>query len=226
MSEASDKERPTEEGKLQERDLFLGLIQSFQAAAMQQMGKVMNPFTEKIERDMGHAQMSIEMLEMLRTRTQGNLTGQEARFLNHGLTAPHLVRLLAQLRDHPLDVLPIESHGRGLLLRAVRLEKRRQPLGAPAQERLMARLAPLSLLPLPEHPLGVQLAPLAEDVGMARDHLVDDPANQPLELRAVLALERDAQEHDQEQEIPQLLLHGGPIVARDRLSDFVRFLEH
>jgi len=86
MSEASDKERPTEEGKLQERDLFLGLIQSFQAAAMQQMGKVMNPFTEKIERDMGHAQMSIEMLEMLRTRTQGNLTGQEARFLNHVLT--------------------------------------------------------------------------------------------------------------------------------------------
>ena len=86
MSEASDKERPAEEGKLQERDLFQGLIQSFQAAAMQQMGKVMNPFTEKIERDMGHARMSIEMLEMLRTRTQGNLTGQEARFLNHVLT--------------------------------------------------------------------------------------------------------------------------------------------
>jgi hypothetical protein len=53
---------------------------------MQQMGKVMNPFTEKIERDMAHAKLSIEMLEMLRTRTSGNLTGQEARFLNHVLT--------------------------------------------------------------------------------------------------------------------------------------------
>jgi len=53
---------------------------------MQQMGKVMNPFTEKIERDMEHARMSIEMLEMLRARTEGNLTGQEARFLNHVLT--------------------------------------------------------------------------------------------------------------------------------------------
>ena len=86
MDEARDKERPAEERTLQERDLLLGLFQSFQAAAMQQMGKVMNPFTEKIERDMGHARMSIEMLEMLRTRTQGNLTGQEARFLNHVLT--------------------------------------------------------------------------------------------------------------------------------------------
>jgi len=74
------------EGPLHERDLFIGLVQSFQAAAMQQMGKVMNPFTERIERDMAHARMSIEMLEMLRTRTTGNLTGQEARFLNHVLT--------------------------------------------------------------------------------------------------------------------------------------------
>jgi len=74
------------EGPLPERELFIGLVQSFQAAAMQQMGKVMNPFTEKIERDMAHAKLSIEMLEMLRTRTSGNLTGQEARFLNHVLT--------------------------------------------------------------------------------------------------------------------------------------------
>jgi len=74
------------EGALPERDLFIGLVQSFQAAAMQQMGKVTNPFTEKIERDMAHARLSIEMLEMIRTRTTCNLTGQEARFLNHVLT--------------------------------------------------------------------------------------------------------------------------------------------
>ena len=83
---AEEKKEGPSEGSLQERDLFIGLIQSFQAAAMQQMGKVMNPFTEKIERDMAHARLSIEMLEMIRTRTTGNLTGQEARFLNHVLT--------------------------------------------------------------------------------------------------------------------------------------------
>ena len=76
----------TQEGPLHERDLFIGLVQSFQAAAMQQLGKIMNPYTQKIERDMEHAKLSIEMLEMLRTRTAGNLTGQEARFLNHVLT--------------------------------------------------------------------------------------------------------------------------------------------
>ncbi|HXF58356.1 MAG TPA: DUF1844 domain-containing protein [Candidatus Saccharimonadales bacterium] len=80
------KEGTGAEGAMEQRELFIGLVQSFQAAAMQQMGKVMNPFTEKIERDMAHAKMSIEMLEMLRARTSGNLTGQEARFLNHILT--------------------------------------------------------------------------------------------------------------------------------------------
>jgi len=68
------------------KDLFLGLIHSFQAAAMQQMGKIMNPFTQQVERDMGQARLSIDMLEMLQERTSGNLTGEESRFLSHVLT--------------------------------------------------------------------------------------------------------------------------------------------
>jgi len=78
------EERP-EEG-LTRKDLFLGLIHSFQAAAMQQMGKIANPYTEKIERDMRQARLSIDMLEMLEERTTGNLTGEESRFLQHVLT--------------------------------------------------------------------------------------------------------------------------------------------
>jgi uncharacterized protein DUF1844 len=68
------------------RDLFLGLVHSFQAAAMQQMGKIMNPFTNQVERDLPQAKLSIDMLEMLQERTQGNLTSEEARFLAHVLT--------------------------------------------------------------------------------------------------------------------------------------------
>ena len=68
------------------KDLFLGLVHSFQAAAMQQMGKIMNPFTEKMERDLRQARLSIDMLEMLQERTSGNLTGEESRFLTHVLT--------------------------------------------------------------------------------------------------------------------------------------------
>ncbi len=67
------------------RDLFLGLIHSFQAAAMQQLGKTANPFTQEIERDLPQAQLSIDMLRMLEERTKGNLTSEESRFLAHVL---------------------------------------------------------------------------------------------------------------------------------------------
>ena len=76
----------TPDETISRKDLFLGLIHSFQAAAMQQMGKTMNPFTEKIERDLAQARLSIDMLEMLQERTSGNLTGEESRFLSHVLT--------------------------------------------------------------------------------------------------------------------------------------------
>jgi hypothetical protein len=70
---------------LSQKELFLGLIHSFQSAAMQQMGKLMNPFTQQIERDLPQAQLSIDMLVMLQERTNGNLTPEESRFLAHVL---------------------------------------------------------------------------------------------------------------------------------------------
>ena len=65
--------------------LFMQLVMSFQASAMQQMGKIKNPFTDKIERNLSQAQMSIEMLTMLQEKTKGNLTGDESRFIDHVL---------------------------------------------------------------------------------------------------------------------------------------------
>src|SRR5262245_10534230 len=73
-------------GPMSRRDLFLGLVHSFQAAAMQQMGKIVNPFTNQVERDLTQAKLSIDMLEMIEERTRGNLTSEEARFLAHVLT--------------------------------------------------------------------------------------------------------------------------------------------
>jgi F0F1-type ATP synthase membrane subunit b/b' len=61
--------------------LFGGLVTMFQAAALQQMGKVKNPMTDKIERDLEQAQMSIDMLDMLQQKTKGNLTKEEEQFL-------------------------------------------------------------------------------------------------------------------------------------------------
>jgi len=61
--------------------LFMQLVFSFQTAAYQQMGKIKNPSTDKIERDLNQARFSIDMLEMFKQKTQGNLSEAEDQFL-------------------------------------------------------------------------------------------------------------------------------------------------
>jgi len=65
---------------------FLQLVLTFQTAAWQQMGKLKNPLTDKIEKDLNQAQFSIDMLEMIRTKTQGNLSENENFFLNKAIS--------------------------------------------------------------------------------------------------------------------------------------------
>ena len=61
--------------------MFIQLIAIFQAAALQHMGKLKNPASEKIEKDMGQAQLSIDILDMLKVKTKGNLSAEEERYL-------------------------------------------------------------------------------------------------------------------------------------------------
>lgn len=63
--------------------LLLYLISSFELAAMQSLGKIKNPLTDKIERDLTQAQFSIEVLDMLKHKTKGNLTKDEEKFLEN-----------------------------------------------------------------------------------------------------------------------------------------------
>jgi hypothetical protein len=62
--------------------LFHQLILSFHTAAWQQMGKVVYPLTGKIEVDLPSAAFSIDMLDMIESKTKGNLTKMEADFLH------------------------------------------------------------------------------------------------------------------------------------------------
>ena len=51
--------------------LFMQLVLMFQTAAMQQMGKVINPLTKKIEKDLAQAKFSIESNQLgLKIRIQ------------------------------------------------------------------------------------------------------------------------------------------------------------
>ena len=62
--------------------LFFQLVMMFHTLTMHQLGKIKNPMTDKIERDLPAAQASIDMLEMLKIRTKGNLNDNEQRMLS------------------------------------------------------------------------------------------------------------------------------------------------
>jgi hypothetical protein len=74
--------------------LFVQLVMMFHTLTMHQLGKIKNPVTDKIERDLPAAQGSIDMLEMLKDRTKGNLTDNEHRMLGE---------LLKELRLNYVD---------------------------------------------------------------------------------------------------------------------------
>ena len=48
--------------------ILAGLVFSLQAAAMQQLGKIQNPMTGQIEKDLEQAKGTIDILDMLKTK--------------------------------------------------------------------------------------------------------------------------------------------------------------
>jgi hypothetical protein len=49
----------------------------FQTLALQQLGKLINPISGKMERDLQQARVTIDMLQMVQEKTAGNLTARE-----------------------------------------------------------------------------------------------------------------------------------------------------
>ena len=56
--------------------LFVNLILIFKNAAIQQMGKIINPLTGKVEKNLEQARFSIDMIEMLKDKTRGNVSAE------------------------------------------------------------------------------------------------------------------------------------------------------
>jgi hypothetical protein len=65
--------------------MFGQLVAMLHFAAMQQLGKVKNPMTDTIERNLEAARHTIDTLDMLQARTRGNLTPEEDQFLRQML---------------------------------------------------------------------------------------------------------------------------------------------
>ena len=77
-------------------DLFLGLVASLQMSAWMQLGKITNPMTGKIDRNIEQAKETIDLLGILEERTRGNLHEEEARAIS---------RLLYDLRMNYVEEL-------------------------------------------------------------------------------------------------------------------------
>jgi hypothetical protein len=73
---------------------FVQMVMSLHAAAMQQMGKTMSPLSGKLERDLGMAKQTIDMLDMLKRKTIGNLSDEEQSLVD---------RLLYEARMNFID---------------------------------------------------------------------------------------------------------------------------
>jgi hypothetical protein len=69
-----------------EAALFLQLVLGLQQAAMVALGKLMNPMSGKIERNLEGARNTIDTLAAIEARTRGNLESDEQRVLTQVLT--------------------------------------------------------------------------------------------------------------------------------------------
>jgi len=69
-----------------EAALFLQVVLGLQQAAMIALGKLMNPMSRTIERNLEGAKDTIDTLGAIEARTRGNLEPDEARVLSQVLT--------------------------------------------------------------------------------------------------------------------------------------------
>ena len=76
----------TEEQLKKEDQLFIHLVNTFVQSAWISLGKVKNPVTDKLERNLEQATYYIDLLGMLQTKMKGNLSEWEEQYIIHSLS--------------------------------------------------------------------------------------------------------------------------------------------
>ena len=89
----------------QNSELFQGLVISLAAATMQHLGKTLSPVTNKIEKNLPAAQATIDMLDMLEAKMQGNLSDNEAKLLK-SILAELKLNYVETLNEKPAEAVP------------------------------------------------------------------------------------------------------------------------
>ena len=62
--------------------LYFNLLLTWHQSAMSALGKINNPVTGKMERNLDQAKAMIDMLEMLHVKTKGNITEEMGKTQN------------------------------------------------------------------------------------------------------------------------------------------------
>ncbi len=75
-----------EEQLKKEDQLFIHLVNTFVQSAWISLGKVKNPVTDKLERNLEQATYYIDLLGMLQTKMKGNLSEWEEQYIIHSLS--------------------------------------------------------------------------------------------------------------------------------------------
>jgi hypothetical protein len=70
--------------------LFMMLIQQHQQIGMMGLGKIKNPATDKIEKDLSSAKYAIDTLRMLQKFTEGNLPNELKNYMSQTLSTLQL----------------------------------------------------------------------------------------------------------------------------------------
>ena len=82
-NDAQDTDIPSP-GELPPAD-FTFMVKTFATQVLVHLGMMPNPFGDNLKPDLKLARFNIDLLEMLETKTQGNLTEDESRLLTEFL---------------------------------------------------------------------------------------------------------------------------------------------
>jgi hypothetical protein len=161
---------------------------------------------------------------------------QIPEFLAHALSIsgvhgdPEFPEFLLDLAHHRLGVVPIKPDTGSFLPKPLGPHERGQP-GRQSVQHAAPRLTLgglfflLYALPVAQHLVGIRRLLLAKDMGMATDHLLDDPAHHVPGGKDAFLLGQAGEEHDLQQDVPELLAQRFGVARIERLEGLVAFLE-
>ena len=92
------------ENQLNKEDqLFIHLVNTFVQCAWITLGKVKNPVSDELERNVDQASYYIDLLDMLQTKMKGNLSEWEEQYILHSLSELKLNYIDEKKKKDPED---------------------------------------------------------------------------------------------------------------------------